>query len=151
MTDLLQVLPDFDTRPYTHLLPSIDKALITVNDLLTLEATDVGKRAQLPAGEIRKLCDAVVAALHRHLGFGGEEGTRPSYLSPRLGSADAQKSGSGSISTLDEVLDAALGGGIPPGYLIEVTGERYVRAIPVCLAISSKILQLKLDDACATY
>jgi DNA repair protein RAD57 len=127
MTDLLQVLPDFDTRPYTHLLPSLDKALITTNDLLTLDAADVGKRAQLPAGEVRKLVDAAVAALHRDLGFGGEEAARRgSYLS-ESGSADAPTAGSGSISTLDEQLDAALGGGIPPGYLSEITGERYDR------------------------
>jgi DNA repair protein RAD57 len=33
-------------------------------------------------------------------------------------------SGWNCISTLDEKLDAALGGGIPPGYLVEITGER---------------------------
>jgi DNA repair protein RAD57 len=49
MTDLLQVLPDLDSKPYSHLLPSLDRALITTNDLLTLDAADVAKRAQLPA------------------------------------------------------------------------------------------------------
>jgi DNA repair protein RAD57 len=72
MTDLLQVLPDVDCKPFSHLLPSLDKALLTTNDLLTLDAPDVAKRAQLPASELRKLADAVTAALHRQLGFGGE-------------------------------------------------------------------------------
>lgn len=142
MTDLLQVLPDFDTRPWTHLLPSLDKALITTSDLLTLDAADVGKRAQLPAGEVRKLVDAAVAALHRHLGFGGEEAGRGSSSLPGLGSADAPRAGSGSISTLDEQLDAALGGGLPPGYLIEVTGERYARIRPHMLNIARVIATL---------
>jgi DNA repair protein RAD57 len=124
MTDLLQVLPDFDAKPYTHLLPSLDKALITTNDLLTLEATDVAKRAQLPAGELGKLADAVVHALHQQLGFGGEEAAGTSCL-PTLGNPDTEKNEWTCISTLDEELDAALGGGIPRGYLVEVTGERY--------------------------
>jgi DNA repair protein RAD57 len=124
MTDLLQVLPDdFDTKPYSHLLPSLDKALITTNDLLTLDAADVAKRAQLPAGELRKLADAVVAALHRQLGLGRQEPPGNAFLS---GSSNPAHSGTrwSCISTLDEKLDAALGGGIPPGYLVEVTGER---------------------------
>jgi DNA repair protein RAD57 len=124
MTDLLQVLPDFDAKPYTHLLPSLDKALITTNDLLTLEAADVAKRAQLPAGELRKLADAVIHALHQQLGFGGEEavGNSSSTVSGNPGS---EKDEWTCISTLDEKLDAALGGGIPRGHLVEVTGERY--------------------------
>ncbi len=120
MTDLLQVLPDFETRPFSHLLPSLDKALITTNDLLTLEAQDVAKRAQLPAGELMKLVDAVVPALHRQLGFGAEE-AQESAFAAALGSPEESWR---CISTLDDELDAALGGGIPPGYLVEVTGER---------------------------
>ncbi|KAH6846756.1 hypothetical protein AA0118_g4808 [Alternaria tenuissima] len=122
MTDLLQVLPDFDAKPYTHLLPSLDKALITSNDLLTLDAADVAKRAQLPAAEVRKLADAVIAALHQDLGFGGEEAVGNSFLSAS-GNPDMTEHGWTCISTLDEELDAALGGGIPRGYLVEVTGE----------------------------
>lgn len=124
MTDLLQVLPDFDARPYTHLLPSLDKALITTNDLLTLEPADAARRAQLPPGDLRRLVDAVVRALHADLGFGGEEACGNSFLSAS-GSARAEKGEGGGISTLDEKLDAGLGGGIRPGYLVEVTGERY--------------------------
>lgn len=125
MTDLLQVLPDFDAKPYTHLLPSLDKALITTNDLLTLDAADVAKRAQLPAGELRKLADAVIAALHRQLGFGGEEAAVGNSFLSASGIPDAPNDGWTCISTLDEELDAALGGGIPGGYLVEITGERY--------------------------
>jgi DNA repair protein RAD57 len=120
MADLLHVLPDFNTAQYTHLLPSLDKALITTNDLVTLTPVDVAKRAQLPAGDVRKLQHAVVHALHASLGVGagaGEAGGN-SFLASSGNAASR-------ISTLDERLDAALGGGIPPGYLVEVTGERY--------------------------
>lgn len=34
------------------------------------------------------------------------------------------------ISTLDAGIDAALGGGIPAGYITEITGERYVPPLP---------------------
>jgi DNA repair protein RAD57 len=123
MTDLLQVLPDFESKPFSHLLPSLDRALVTTNDLLTLEPADVAKRAQLPAGELRKLADAVVAALHRQLGFGGEEPRGNASLSVPT-RPEHSKTAWSCISTLDEELDAALGGGIPPGYLVEITGER---------------------------
>lgn len=105
MTDLLQVLPDdFDTKPFSNLLPSLDKALITTNDLLTLDATDVAKRAQLPAGELRKLTDAVVAALHRQLGLGGEEPLGNAFLSALSNPAQSE-TGWSCISTLDKKLE----------------------------------------------
>jgi len=55
MTNLLIVLPEFDVKPFTHILPSLEKALISTADLLTLEAVDVAKRAQVPPGEVKKL------------------------------------------------------------------------------------------------
>jgi hypothetical protein len=123
MTDLLQVLPDFDSSPYSHLLPKLEKVLVSVNDLLTLEPAQVAKHAQLPAGELKKLRDDIVGELHRHLGFGGEE--RPGHRIPAVpGDACEPESGWRCISTLDEKLDAALGGGIPAGHLVEITGER---------------------------
>lgn len=121
MTDLLQVLPDFETRPFSHLLPSLDKALITTNDLLTLDAADVAKRAQLPAGELRKLVDAIVPVLHQQLGVGVDAASEHGFSGALGTRMDAWTC----ISTLDNELDTALGGGIPPGYLVEVTGERY--------------------------
>lgn len=118
MTDLLQVLPDFETRPFSHLLPSLDKALVTTNDLLTLDAHHVAKRAQLPAAELRKLVDALVPALHQLLGLGLR-----GPVAEHAFAAAAAALPRPAISTLDDTLDAALGGGIPPGYLVELTGE----------------------------
>ncbi|XPS67970.1 DNA repair protein rhp57 [Ascochyta lentis] len=119
MTDLLQVLPDLDTRPFSHLLPSLDRALVTTNDLLTLDPHHVAKRAQLPAGELRKLIDALVPALHHHLGFTAADAPVTALSAPWDNPSQSWRC----ISTLDDQLDAALGGGIPPGYLVEVTGE----------------------------
>ncbi|RMZ72843.1 dna repair rad57 [Pyrenophora seminiperda CCB06] len=119
MTDLLQMLPDFDQSPYTHLVPSLDKALITTNDLLTLDAGEVARRAQVPAGEVRKLADGVVGALLRDVGVG--EFLAPS--SKKDDEKEKEKDAWRCISTLDEGLDAALAGGIPRGYLVEITGE----------------------------
>ncbi|PVI08651.1 P-loop containing nucleoside triphosphate hydrolase protein [Periconia macrospinosa] len=126
MTDLLQVLPDFDTRPYTHLLPSLDKAFIATNDLTTLEPQHVAKRAHLPVPDVRKLQDAVVRALHLHLGFGGEEAAANTFWPASPQHALAADHAYPSISTLDDKFDDALLGGIRPGYLVEVTGERLV-------------------------
>lgn len=55
MTNLLTLLPEFDIKPFTHILPSLERALISTADLLTLDAVDVAKRAQVPPGEVRKL------------------------------------------------------------------------------------------------
>ena len=135
MTDLLHVLPDFDTTAYAHLLPSLDRALISTNDLVTLAPALVAKRAQVPAAELRKLVDHVVRQLHRHLGFGAEEpldSTTTTTTTTTATSSSAFLSASRNapvqpecLSTLDSGLDHALLGGIRPGYLVEVAGERY--------------------------
>lgn len=123
MSDLITVLPDFQSASFTHLLPSLAKKLITTSDLLTLDASDIAKRAQLPPTEVAKLCNAVLEALQKQ-------------LSPHSSTTDASfsffngvlhekgKPSWQAMSTLDESLDAALGGGIPAGFVTEVTGER---------------------------
>ncbi|KAH7117919.1 P-loop containing nucleoside triphosphate hydrolase protein [Dendryphion nanum] len=125
MTDLLDAVPDFDTKPYGELLHSLDKAAITTADLLTLEPQDVGKRVLRPPSEVKRLVDAITATLHGHLGFGGEEDVAAtnSFLATSGNVRDAPGPSWPSISTLDEKLDVALGGGLPTGYLVEVTGE----------------------------
>ena len=125
MTNLLPLLPAFDVRPYTHILPSLEKALVSTADLLTLDARDVAKRAQVPPGEVKKLASALLEGLHAELVgsnalqrngvFDAGSGAGPNH--PGLRSPDA-------ISTLDDHLDGSLGGGILPGYLTEVVGER---------------------------
>lgn len=126
MTNLLMVLPDFDIKPFTHLLPSLERALISTADLLTLDALDVAKRAHVPPAEVKKLFDALLEGLQAGL-------CHPNWKNVE-GSADTAKAGLTSgflsvepcktISTLVETLDNALGGGIASGYLTEFVGER---------------------------
>ena len=134
MTDLVHVLPDFPTAAYTHLIPSLEKHDVTVADLLTLDPTEIVKRCPLPLLDIRRLVKHVIEALQCNLGLT----TAPSTTNDDLSASDRGPVVEGSaqafkkvlkkwdkISTLDERLDQALGGGIPTGYVTEVTGERY--------------------------
>jgi DNA repair protein RAD57 len=132
MTDLLTVLPHFDSGAYTHVLPSLEKALITCSDLLTLDAIHVAKRAQLPPAEVKKLGEALIYALSDN----------PAVTETSVESGDLYESGQEKlptsckggtslqdqwiVSTLDDKLDIALNGGVHSGYLTEITGERYV-------------------------
>ncbi|KAL1306611.1 hypothetical protein AAFC00_005293 [Neodothiora populina] len=127
MTDLIQVLPDLDTKSYTHILPSLEKALITTNDLITLDAADVAKRAQVPPNEVRRLAGDITNAIHIRLGLIEDDnellslpGSPDSDGQGQLGSRSKEWQ---TISTLDVSLDAALGGGFPVGYVTEITGE----------------------------
>ncbi|TKA74883.1 hypothetical protein B0A55_05032 [Friedmanniomyces simplex] len=125
MTNLLTLLPDFDLQPYTHILPSLEKALISTVDLLTLDALDVAKRAQVPPGEVKKLAAAVLDGIHASttsLNGGEPSGNGDGET------AKQQRNGSGlsrneAISTLDDALDAALCGGIAVGKVTEFVGE----------------------------
>jgi DNA repair protein RAD57 len=124
MTNLLTVLPDFDIKPYSHILPSLEKALVSTADLISIDAFDVAKRAQVPVGEVRRLADALLAALHAGL----REAKHSAYGSSQDGTENGQLASvkdSSWISTLDDSLDVHLGGGVAPGLLTEIVGERY--------------------------
>ncbi|KAI0884693.1 DNA repair protein RAD57 [Annulohypoxylon maeteangense] len=137
MTDLLRILPDFPTARYANLLPTIEREGLTTADLLTLQVPDIGKRTQLPLLDIKRLCAAVLEALHVDLGVsdkqqqkqpkddnggkGAEKATSPGALK-RTGT-ELLAEPTRYISTLDPDLDLALGGGVPAGYITEITGE----------------------------
>lgn len=127
MTDLFDTIPDFPIKPYTHLLPSLEKHLVTTSDLLTLDASEIAKRAQLPLLDVRRLADHVVSILQRQLGLG----VIPDADDQQQAGECLRKHGReitsqwSTISILDDSLDRALGGGIPTGYLTEIVGERY--------------------------
>ncbi|KAI1167173.1 DNA repair protein RAD57 [Nemania serpens] len=138
MSDLSQVLPDFPVTQHARLLPVIEKHRLTVADLLTLEVAEIGKRTKLPLLDVKRLCNAILAALHADLGVDGADGgdRKQNQNGSRLGKGSDVKRGPlrhtgtellarpwHAISTLDVSLDAALGGGVPTGYITEITGE----------------------------
>ena len=131
MTDLLYTIPNFPTRLYSHLLPSLEKHLITTTDLLTLDALEVARRARLPLLDVRRLASHVLATLQGQLGFKTDD-TPPYQIAGQseAGHGSLRKTGKEAtaglnlISTLDPLLDAALGGGVPSRYITEITGER---------------------------
>ncbi|KAM7200983.1 putative dna repair protein rad57 protein [Rhypophila sp. PSN 637] len=151
MTDLIRVLPHFPVGQYANLIPVLERHGLTTSDLLTLDAADIGKRTHLPLLDVKRFCSAVLAALHADLGVSPPPPSPRTHSSgadpvPRSGSgagADRVQTNNrngpftnalrntpaslGSqwqtISTLDESLDRALSGGIPAGYITEITGE----------------------------
>ncbi|KAL8944955.1 MAG: hypothetical protein Q9216_000116 [Gyalolechia sp. 2 TL-2023] len=129
--DLLHTIPDFPTKLYTHLIPSLEKNLITTTDLLALEPLEVARRAQLPLLDVKRLTKHVLASLQSQLGLpDAKEALRNYEDQPSVQQGPSlRQSGSAivdrwsAISTLDPALDAVLSGGIPTGYITEVTGE----------------------------
>lgn len=136
MTDLLRVLPHFAIGQYASLIPTLEKHHVSTSELITLDVADVGKRTQLPLLNLKRLRDAVLAELHRDLGVGGEQ--VPGQEGEKEKKPDTIGSASGhqlkhdfaalsaqwqTISTLDPDMDRVLGGGVPTGYVTEVTGE----------------------------
>jgi DNA repair protein RAD57 len=140
MTDLPTTLPNFPCKPYSHLLPSLDRHGIRVADLLSLDALEIAKRASVPLLDLRRLANHVVQALQEDMGVDtAAAGPSPQGPNPELASSSSKKHDSAlrerragidvlrrwnTISLLDENLDKAVGGGIPTRHVSEITGER---------------------------
>ncbi|KAF7161610.1 hypothetical protein CNMCM5623_007145 [Aspergillus felis] len=131
--DLLSVLPGFQTRSYAHIIPPLERNKITIVDLITLDNLEIAKRAHVPPADLRRLTTQVVKALHKDVGFeeacDGDDAVEPSSsndIKKPLIPGESTKldlSRWSAISTLDPALDELLNGGLPTGYLTEVTGE----------------------------
>jgi DNA repair protein RAD57 len=136
--DLLSVLPGFSTNGFLHIIPPLERRKVTTVDLITLDPLEIAKRARVPPADVRRLSSRVAEALHADIGFEqpkinpeNSNEIPSSTLNPDtvLGLGPATKRAPlqwDTISTLDPAMDALLGGGIPTGYVTEVTGERYV-------------------------
>lgn len=120
MTDLLRILPGFPTVQYAGLLPALENNRVTTAELLTLDIADLGKRTKLPLLDLKRLCNAVLEALHVELGISEKQPHKPSALKQTASDLAQRWS---TISTLDDSLDQALGGGVPTGYVTEIVGE----------------------------
>lgn len=128
MTDLSIVLPCFPTDNYMRLIPSLEKNLVSTTDLLTLDANEIAKHAHLPVQDVKRLCNAVLRSFQASLSIAdavdAERDALHNAFRLRNAGNDLIESWM-TISTLDDTLDVALGGGIPTGYVTEVTGERW--------------------------
>ncbi|RMY73354.1 hypothetical protein D0863_03907 [Hortaea werneckii] len=125
MTNLLTVLPDLDIRPFTHILPSLEKALVSTADLLTLEPADIAKRAQVPPREVEKLATTLVDGLHggSDVNASGEGSDGAEAGAGYAIDGKGLVNGAQAISTLDDDLDQQLNGGIAVGTVTEFVGE----------------------------
>ena len=137
MTDLPTILPDFQTRPHTHLLPSLDRHGITVADLLSLDALEIAKRVSLPILDLRRLAQDVAHAIQDDLDISVTAHNTSDELFTSSSRDDlnrCQRFGTvalkrwDTVSFLDATLDEAIGGGVPTGYVTEITGERSLEA-----------------------
>ena len=137
--DLLLVLPGFVTKPFAHILPPLERAKVTTVDVITLDSLEIAKRARVPPADVRRLSSCIVEALHTDVGFekpqtntgtsdGPSSSINPDATTRKIGSTK-RASQWNAISTLDPAMEGLLGGGIPTGYVTEVTGERYVAGI----------------------
>lgn len=124
MTDLLTILPSFPHGPFAHLLQKVEHHALTTTDLLTLHPTDLAKQTQLPLLDLKRFIAAIQASLADDI----------TLSKPLINSTPTQ-----TISTLDDGLDSALGGGIPVGCISEITGESGVgktqALLSLCLAV----------------
>ncbi|RVX66785.1 hypothetical protein B0A52_08978 [Exophiala mesophila] len=84
MSDLLEVLPDFDTGPFTHLFHSLEKNNISVADLISLEPKEISRKCPLPLADVQKLRQSLVQAMQNDLKILVTK-------TPRLGSRAVQK------------------------------------------------------------
>lgn len=136
--DLLSILPSFSTKPYAHILPSLERNHINTLDLISLDTLEIAKRAHVPPADVRRLAAQITDALHRDVGFERDIGdsTDTGKLDSSFNADAGVVPGPGNrvnlelsrwsaISALDSGMDGLLDGGIPPGYVTEVTGERY--------------------------
>ncbi|KPM39454.1 hypothetical protein AK830_g7109 [Neonectria ditissima] len=168
MTDLLHILPSFPIPRFTPLLPAIEHHGLTTTDLLTLHPADIAKQTRLPILDLKRLIAAIQISLSDDLGPPqqpllslGHPGPNPETepaSDPTSDSAEPPVPDPVSlpdpapppvpatepprlplISTLDDGLDAALGGGIPVGAVSEITGEsgagKTQALLSLCLAV----------------
>ncbi|KIW13627.1 hypothetical protein PV08_08818 [Exophiala spinifera] len=133
MSDLLEVLPNFDPKSHRHLLHSLEKNDITVADLISLDPIDIARKCPLPTTDVQLLVSDVVKALQEDVHEAVNERWEIGPPEQRKETSAGQEEVGGDIhsnevrvKTLDIDIDGALGGGLVPGHIIEVVGESAV-------------------------
>lgn len=166
--NLYTVLPDFPINDFSNILPSLERHHISVSDLLTVDAADIAKRAQIPTREATRLTVAVLKELHAEYGFDDGSNDAVAYDGNNVMKHNGNTGDEGksvgdrkatlcqtghdlvsrwqTVSTLDPTLDQALHGGIPLGYLTEITGESGVGKTQLLLTVSLPPAQLSVPN-----
>ncbi|KAJ9601982.1 DNA repair protein rhp57 [Cladophialophora chaetospira] len=130
--DIDEVLPNFDLRNYTHLIRSLERNQITVVDLCTRDPKEIARICPLPSTDVQRLAKDVIEHLQRDVTNGLRKKRRATVAELEDGTTEDTPDGKrpksithkkDMISTLDPTFDKALGGGIIPGHLTELTGE----------------------------
>jgi DNA repair protein RAD57 len=167
MTDLLRILPSFPTGPFASLLPAIEKQSVSTTDLLTQHPADLAKQTHIPLLDLKRFIAAVQVSLTDDLEpekpFApskepeSRQGEKTEEQAPEAeAEAEAQHEHEAPpsqpkpepasfISTLDNGLDTALGGGVPVGCITEFTGESGAGKTQFLLALS---LAVQLPAPC---
>ncbi|KAJ3494183.1 hypothetical protein NLG97_g4244 [Lecanicillium saksenae] len=158
MTDLLKILPSFPTGPFSALLPVIEQQSLSTTDLLTQHPVDLAKQTHIPLLDLKRFIAAVQASLADDLtpskplaplkpadinpeneDEDGGDATAVDKQALRPEAAAAEAADAPCISTLDDTLDAALGGGVPVGCITEFAGEsgagKTQFLLSLCLAV----------------
>lgn len=135
MSDLLDVLPDFDIKPYTHLFHSLEKNDVTVADLITSDPKEIARRCPLPSADVQRLVADVIQALHGDVQSGLK---KVNTAAPAAGPDDKSTGsvkGHQQVKTLDSAIDRALAGGFQPGHITEIVGESAVGKTQLVLGL----------------
>lgn len=143
MSDLFEVLPDFDTRPHIHLFHSLEKNDVAVVELITLDPKEIARRCPLPVADVQKLVADVVQALQKDVQTGVRKGTEAlaTKAVTVAESVEDEKNdtvvpkGEERVRTLDAGIDEALGGGFQPGHIAEIVGESAVGKTQLVLGL----------------
>lgn len=132
MADLTDVLPNFEQKPWRHLLYSLEKRGITTAELVVLEPVELAKRCPLPLNDLRRFTDALNLALkadvlanHTQTSKSTKslQGERPAKRAKTSGRIKSPHLELQFVQTLDPSIDKLLGGGFPAGYISEIVGE----------------------------
>lgn len=143
MTDLQSIIPGFPSNNVTAVL---ERNLITTTDLLVCDALEIAKRTGLGVLDVREFVGRVRGALMEGVGvISSADGNMEDVEEESISRTEEEKKRNTGkekskrklvnngeelveqwemISTLDKRIDGALGGGIPVGYITEITGER---------------------------
>jgi DNA repair protein RAD57 len=132
MADLLEVLPDFDIKPFSHLIHSLHKNDVTTVQLLSSDSKDIARRCPLPAADVQKLVAEVIQALQHDVA----EAVQPyGQITSTCFDTPLPSDRPAVIRTLDETIDSAMNGGVYPGHITEIAGESATGKTQFCLSL----------------